>query len=181
MTPSSDLLLRPIPPSIDELLASLDLAALPTKAQAHEAIKRDFLTPPSHLSGPGWEDFALFVPFLCSQPLQPTPFNPSTELVICIAFLPPQAASDAVCSEVLILTCLLLRGRQALERPPSDPKVHPRARTADACRELSEERLGRTGRWLGRGAFASLSFERLIGRWSNEAGGSSARPCRLAR
>lgn len=76
-----------------------------------------------------------------------------------------------------MLICLWLRGGQALERPPSDPKVHPRAGTADACRELPEERLGRAGRWLGRGTSAFLSCKWSIGR-SNKAGGSSARPCR---
>lgn len=91
MTPSPVLLLRPTPPSIDELLASLDLSTLPNKVQAHESIKRDFLTPPSHLSGPGWEDFALFVPFLCSQALQPTPLNPWNELANCISCTPPSS------------------------------------------------------------------------------------------
>lgn len=59
---TAPLALRPAPPSLDEILNELDLGALPTKQQAADQIRRDFLTPPRHLSEPSWLDsFALCV------------------------------------------------------------------------------------------------------------------------
>jgi len=58
--------LRPAPPSLDEILQELDLDGLPTKQQTADRIRRDFLTPPRHLSDPSWLDsFALCVQLVC--------------------------------------------------------------------------------------------------------------------
>lgn len=73
------LALRPSPPSLDDLLRELDLGALSTKQQAAARIKRDFLTPPRHLSEPAWLDsFALCVSPLSSlrPPVQPSSLPP---------------------------------------------------------------------------------------------------------
>jgi hypothetical protein len=63
---TAPLALRPAPPSLDEILQELDLDGLPTKQQTADRIRRDFLTPPRHLSDSSWLDsFALCVQLVC--------------------------------------------------------------------------------------------------------------------